>query len=66
MKYPNNNIDTAPDAGTLEFLYGIHNNIGYITICIDWVYIQYKIDSAGHVFIRGKFGGNGWTGWSQI
>ena len=62
--YPSNNIDAIPDNG--KIYNGIKNNTGYITFNLGgWIYLQFQVNSSA-VFMRQKYGNNGWTTWYMI
>lgn len=50
---------TAP-ANSISF--GLFDSLGYVTINISgWIYIQFKIDASKSIFVRGRYGNNGWS-----
>ena len=51
--------DYSGSANSLSF--GVFDSLGYVTINIEgWIFIQFKIDASKSIFIRGRYGANGW------
>ena len=41
--------------------FGIFDSLGYVTINIaGWIFIQFQIDASKSIFVRGRYGANGW------
>lgn len=49
----------------LVICYGVVNNSGYLSIDINWIRLQFKIDTSG-IYTRFKFGNSSTTAWKNI
>ena len=57
-------LDASIDSGaTFSWAYGLIDNIGYWSIHIGWITLQFKL-GPGYIHKRQKYGNNAWTSWS--
>lgn len=47
--------------------FGVFDSLGYVTINIaGWIFLQFKIDASKSMFVRSRYGGNGWSSFIYI